>query len=181
MKVNKTLVLTGFMGAGKSTVGHTLSDRLSIPFIDLDREIERGENATIPEIFKSRGEVYFRDRERHYLSQILEGSPVVLSLGGGALQQDRNIELIRQNSILIYLKVPVDTLFQRLKNDINRPLLWDDEGQLQDESELRHRIEALIHERETSYRRANVTVPVLPEWNVNETTNEVIRIISEYA
>ncbi len=180
-KVKKTLVLTGFMGSGKSSVGQMLSDRLLIPFLDLDREIERGENTSIPEIFKNRGEVYFRELEHHYLSHIIEGSPIVLSLGGGALQQGRNIELIRKNSILIYLKVPADVLYQRLKNDRNRPLLRNEKGQLPGEAELLRRIVLLLEEREESYLQADVTVHIRPQWNIKETTNEVIRVLSEHA
>ena len=83
----RTLVMIGMMGAGKSSIGRRLANRLGMAFVDADSEIELAANATIPEIFEAHGEAYFRDGERRVIQRLLDGKPKVLATGGGAYIQ----------------------------------------------------------------------------------------------
>ena len=110
--------LVGFMGAGKSTVGRALADRLNWSFEDLDERIERREQRTVPEIFRILGEPAFRQAETAALTQVLEelpgGAARVIALGGGAFAQPANVELLRTARVpTIFLDAPVDELWRR--------------------------------------------------------------------
>lgn len=181
MNPKQTIVLTGFMGSGKSAVGRLLSERLGKPFRDLDTEIESGEEMSIPGIFNAKGEAHFRSLELRYLKQLLAASPLVLALGGGALKQQTVAELVQKHGILVYLKVPEDTLVRRLIKNTERPILLNEDGVMPQEPELRQKVRRLLAEREPLYRRCDVTVHVATHWSKDETTNEVIRILSQYA
>ena len=119
------IVLTGFMGAGKTTIGRMLSDDMRIPFVDLDERIVQIAGCPITEIFKKDGEETFRRMEHDVLKVVLEqpGSTVI-SLGGGVLTNPDNAGLLHESrSILCYLDVDPDTIWQRVKGDKSRPLL----------------------------------------------------------
>ena len=92
----KTIVLVGIMGAGKSTVGKILADRLGMRFIDADQEIERAAGCTITDFFEKYGEVEFRNGEERVISRILAGEPCVLATGGGAFMSEATRLLIKK-------------------------------------------------------------------------------------
>lgn len=120
------IVLMGYMGSGKSTIGKVLSLKKKTPFIDLDAYIEEKENLSIPEIFSSKGEIYFRKQESYYLEQVLTSNDnFVLSLGGGTPCYGRNLEFIKASTAYsIYLKASIPTIFNRVRNSQEkRPLL----------------------------------------------------------
>ncbi|PKQ45125.1 shikimate kinase [Confluentibacter flavum] len=121
------VILIGYMASGKSTIGKILANKLNYDFIDLDDYIEKKEQTTIVNIFKSRGEIYFRKLETAYLKAILEHkNNVVLSLGGGTPCYGNNMDVILSdtNSKSIYLKTSIPALVSRLKNEKSkRPLL----------------------------------------------------------
>lgn len=122
------IVLIGYMGSGKSTVGKVLAKQLQKDFIDFDKYIEAKENQKIPEIFKQKGEVYFRKKEAQYLGELLEdNSKAVVSLGGGTPCFGNNMQTIIETSPNVYyLKLSVDTLIDRLKPEKSyRPLIKD--------------------------------------------------------
>ena len=120
------ITLSGFMGAGKTTIGKILSEKLNVPFIDLDEEIEKETNLTIPEIFKRKGEEGFREIERQILIKNLhKKNDFVYALGGGAVANDASLKCVLQNSIPILLYGSVKLLFNRAKKEDNRPLLRD--------------------------------------------------------
>ncbi|HLV62903.1 shikimate kinase [Galbibacter sp.] len=122
------IVLIGYMGSGKSTVGKVLAKQLQKDFIDFDKYIEAKENQNIPEIFKQKGEVYFRKKEAQYLGELLEdNSKAVVSLGGGTPCFGNNMQTIIETSPNVYyLKLSVDTLIDRLKPEKSyRPLIKD--------------------------------------------------------
>ena len=119
------IVLLGYMGSGKSTVGKCLAAELKIPFLDLDDYIETGEKRSIPEIFEEKGELYFRRKEHFYLQEVLSvETDFVLSTGGGTPCYANNIEaLVSSTATVVYLKVPVIQLAKRLsKQKAQRPL-----------------------------------------------------------
>lgn len=120
---NKTIILTGMMGAGKSTVGTVLSRMLKLGFVDLDNLIEKTQNLTIPEIFKLYGEEKFRNMECETICSINPGQKLVISTGGGVVESKKNIEKLREIGRIYYLSAPYDVLYERIKDDTKRPLL----------------------------------------------------------
>ncbi len=120
------IVLLGYMGSGKSTVGKALSQRLDLRFIDQDAYIEEAEGSAIPELFESRGEIYFRKKEHHYLSEILDReNNFVLSTGGGTPCYGKNMEtILRATDHVVYLKLSINALVERLLGEkAERPLI----------------------------------------------------------
>lgn len=118
--------LVGPMGAGKSTIGKKLSQKLNAPFIDMDIVIVEQAKTDIPTIFAQYGEAYFRDLEHQCLAQILEeykDQTVVIAGGGGIAQRKDNAQLIKDNTCCLYLNLPVEIQYQRVKGDPNRPML----------------------------------------------------------
>lgn len=119
------IVLTGFMGSGKTYVGRALARALSLPFIDLDEVISQEARASIPEIFAAQGESGFRSLESEaFLEQLERPDPLVLAAGGGTLVQEGAIEAVRRaHALILYLDVPFDVALQRIGDDEQRPLL----------------------------------------------------------
>ena len=181
MEVRKLIVLTGFMGSGKSRIGLELAGRLELPFYDLDEVIEKEEKLEIPDIFRTKGEEYFRMAERNCFRSMLGHVPAVLALGGGAIQQEEIRDLLKRHAITVFLDVPGETLFERLTKDKKRPLLQDSQGKLLDDELLRKRIDELLSKREKHYLQADIRVPVQPHWSRQQTTNELIRLLREHA
>lgn len=117
------IVLVGLMGAGKTTIGRRVAQRLGVPFIDADHEIERAASCTIPEIFTRHGEAAFRDGERRVISRLLQGPPCVLATGGGAYMDARTRQMIRRNAVSIWLRCALPVLVRRVAGRTGRPLL----------------------------------------------------------
>ncbi len=120
----RTLVLVGLMGAGKSSIGRRLAQRLGVDFVDADSEIETAAGRTIPEIFEELGEATFRDGERRVIRRLLDDrTPHVLATGGGAFMADDTRAVIRDKGLSLWLKADLDTLYERVARRSNRPLL----------------------------------------------------------
>ena len=120
----RNIVLCGFMGSGKTTVGRKVARLTGLPFIDLDRYIEAQEGMTIPEIFAQHGEPYFRDLETKYVTEIsAREEGCVLSLGGGTVLRPENVEIIKRTGLLILLDTPFFRIVKNLSHSTNRPLL----------------------------------------------------------
>jgi len=119
----RSLVLIGLMGAGKTTVGRRLAQRLDLPFVDSDQEIETAAGLSIPEIFEAHGEDAFRDGEKRVIARLLHNGPQVLATGGGAYMADETREEIRGHGISIWLKADIEVLMERVGRRGNRPLL----------------------------------------------------------
>jgi len=146
----RTLVMIGMMGAGKSSIGRRLANRLGVPFVDADTEIELAANASISEIFDRHGEAYFRDGERRVIQRLLHDGPKVVATGGGAFIQPETRAAIQANAISIWLKADRDLLLSRVKRRNNRPLLRDG-----DPAEI---IDRLIAERYPIYAEAAIHI-----------------------
>jgi shikimate kinase len=131
LKLKRTpgIYLVGFMGCGKSTVGRALADELGWSFFDLDDEIEGGAGSTISEIFDTQGEPIFRALEAAALAKrvraVQSGRPQVIALGGGALMQDENFELIANNGVTVWLDAPYELIEKRVAAESHRPLARD--------------------------------------------------------
>lgn len=123
MPRSERLFLIGPMGAGKSTIGRLLSEQLSLPFMDLDREIEERSGASIPWIFDIEGEAGFRERESATLTDVLQAASLILATGGGCILSQENRQLLAQTGAVVYLRTSVEQQLQRTAKDKNRPLL----------------------------------------------------------
>lgn len=145
------LYLTGFMASGKTTVARVLADRLGWDFIDLDAEIEASENATIAQLFETRGEPEFRRIETEALKKITHkvdrGMPSVIALGGGSFAQPANVKLLETHGISIWLDCPFETVESRITDAESRPLARD-----------REQFRLLYEERRAAYGQANYRV-----------------------
>lgn len=120
---DRTLVLVGMMGAGKSSIGRRLAQRLGLPFTDADTEIEAAAGCTIPEIFAGYGEAEFRRGERRVIARLLEQPRHILATGGGAFMDESTRALILDKAIAVWLKADLDTLVARTARRQDRPLL----------------------------------------------------------
>ena len=121
--MKKSLVLTGMMGVGKSTIGRLLAKRLKIKFVDVDRIIEKNERKTIKQIFEENGEKYFRKLEKKITLKLLKNKKIVVALGGGAFINDEVRNKVLKTSVSIWLKVSLDKLHKRYRRNDKRPLL----------------------------------------------------------
>ncbi|MBT3703212.1 MAG: shikimate kinase [Alphaproteobacteria bacterium] len=121
--LDRSLVLVGLMGAGKSTIGRRLAARLDLPFVDADNEIEAAADCSIQEIFDEHGEDYFRDGERRVIERLLNGPVCVLATGGGAFMNQTTRELIKQKGRSLWLRADIEILVQRTSRRSHRPLL----------------------------------------------------------
>lgn len=138
------LILVGPMGAGKSTVGRQLAERLKMPFVDSDHEIERRTGVDIPTIFEYEGEAGFRERETLVIKELCQRTGIVLATGGGCVMRPENRECIKACGFVVYLKTSVRIQLRRTSRDRNRPLLQT--------SNPRARLEALLKVRDPLYR-----------------------------
>jgi len=152
--IRSHIVLIGFMGSGKTTVGKLLAKAINLEFIDMDSFIEKEQKSTIKEIFSNKGEAYFRKLESKALSKILSNSKKkVISTGGGAPCFLNNMEIIKSNSISVYLKVGSQRLVERLIQDTQRPLI-----QNKTDKELLTFVKDTLRERQKDYSQADITV-----------------------
>jgi shikimate kinase len=148
----RSIVLVGLMGSGKSTVGRRLAQRLGMPFADADDEIERAAGMTISDIFERFGEAHFRDGERRVIARLLAGKPRVLATGGGAFINAETRALILRDSLCIWLDADIETLVERVGRRSHRPLLKnrDPRAVLRELAEVRNPIYAEAHMRVSS-------------------------------
>ena len=149
------IFLIGFMGSGKTHWAKILADRLKLPLYDLDLEIINKEQRSIPEIFSTSGEEYFRVQERTILESLIdENESMVLSCGGGTPCFLNNIELMKKYGTVVWLNTHVDVLLQRLlREKAQRPLLKN-----VDDNELKGYIVRKLNERRMYYQQADVTI-----------------------
>jgi shikimate kinase len=148
--LKRTVALIGMMGAGKSTIGRRLANRLRAPFHDADSEIEAAAGCTINEIFARFGEAKFRDGERRVILRLLERPPHILATGGGAVLDPLTRTRIAENAISIWLRAPVDLLISRVERRNTRPLLKG--------GNAREKLERLLAEREPFYAQADIVI-----------------------
>jgi shikimate kinase len=125
LTVTKPIVLIGMMGAGKTSVGRHLAQKLALPFIDADSEIEAAAQATITEIFERDGEAVFRNGERRVIARLLDGPLCVLATGGGAFMAPETRSKIRERAVSVWLRADVELLARRVGRRRDRPLLND--------------------------------------------------------
>lgn len=121
--MRNNIYLVGMMGAGKTTIGRQLARRLKRRFVDVDHEVEARAGASIPTIFEHEGEAGFRKRESAVLEDLASHQGLVIATGGGVVMAPANRECLKRSGFVVYLNVPVQVLFERVRRDRNRPLL----------------------------------------------------------
>jgi len=152
------IVLIGYMGSGKSTIGKILASRMNYPFMDLDEQIEQSENLSIPEIFKQKGEIYFRKLENKVLKNLLSSAEnLVLATGGGTPCYADSLEFMLKSSdtVVVYLKTSIPVLSERLfESRSDRPLV----EHLESLEEMKTFIGIHLFERSYFYNQAELTI-----------------------
>ncbi len=160
------IILIGFMGSGKTTVGKRLSESLNIPFVDTDEEIEKTSNMKIADIFSKYGEVYFRDLETKEVRKLLKDTKrKVISVGGGLAVQERNQPYLKKMGTVIFLEAREENLIKRLTGDTTRPMLKG--------GDLKERIETLMKQRQEAYHRVADLHIKTDEKNIEEIVEEI--------
>jgi shikimate kinase len=147
---DRTIVLVGLMGAGKSSIGRRLASRLDMAFIDADDEITNAAGCSIEDIFELYGEEAFRDGERRVIARLLDAEPHVLATGGGAFLDGQTRKRIRERGISVWLRADLDIIHQRTSRRNHRPLLK--------KGDPRATLEKLMKERYPIYSEADVVV-----------------------
>ena len=148
--VDRSIVLVGLMGAGKTTVGRRLAAALGLPFVDADEEIERAAGLPVGEIFARLGEPEFRRGERRVIERLLQGPPHVLATGGGAFIDPETRALVKACGVSVWLRADIEVLLRRVEKRDTRPLLRG--------GDPRMIMQRLIAERYPLYAEADLTV-----------------------
>ena len=146
----KNIVLTGFMGTGKTVVARELARLLGMKVVDIDTEIEKTANMTIDEIFRQFGESRFREMETDVIKQVSENRDVIISTGGGAVLRKENMAALRKNGIIICLAATPETILKRTGTHKNRPLLLVEDPLT--------KIQELLQFRKPFYEKADVMI-----------------------
>lgn len=165
LSLPRTVALVGLMGAGKSAIGRRLAQRLGLPFVDADDEIERAAGCSISEFFERFGEQEFRNGERRVIARLLDGPPHVLSTGGGAYIDADTRKLMREKALTVWLRADLDVLFDRVKKRTHRPLLR--------QGDPRETLKRLMDQRYPIYAEADLVVESTAQ-PADRTTEQVI-------
>ena len=169
VRLKKTVAMIGMMGAGKTAIGLSLSRRLDVPFLDSDTEIETAANATIAEIFERDGEAFFRDREAQVIARLLDGTPSILSTGGGAFLREENRQAITERGVSVWLRADLELLWNRVKHKTTRPLLHTDNP--------RATLAEIQAKRDPIYALADLAVDADEAFSIEEMTDHVIEAL----
>jgi shikimate kinase len=168
---NHPIVLVGLMGAGKSSIGRRLAEKLNFPFVDADHEIEVAADKSIAEIFADHGEAYFREGERRVISRLIENGAQVLATGGGAFINNDTRERIAGHGVSVWLKADLPLLMKRVNKRADRPLLLNDNPQAV--------MQRLMDERYPVYAKADVTVESRDVQHT-QMVNDVIKMLAKW-
>jgi len=164
--------LIGMMGCGKSTIGKLLAQYFTdFKLIDTDEMIVKSESKDINTIFALKGENYFRDLETQILLKILKNDSQIISTGGGIIKSEANRKLLKENSLVIYLKADAATLFKRVKNNKERPLL--------NVENMQEKINILLNERTKFYEEAHIVIDTTNK-NIDIIQKEIVEKINKY-
>lgn len=166
--MNNTLVLTGMMGSGKTSIGKELARNLGVKFFDIDVEIEKKTDMKIKDIFKTKGENYFRKIEEEVCTSLIDGEKKVIALGGGAFLNNNIRQIVSKKALSIWIDINVKTLVKRIKQSRNiRPML--------NYEKLEDSVRNILKERTSTYKLANIRIEA-----TNMTKKKVANEIEKY-
>lgn len=154
LSCERTVVLVGMMGAGKTTIGRRLAPRLGLRFFDADEEIQRAAGMSVADLFAAHGEASFRAGEAQVIARLLSGPPHVLATGGGAIMNAETRRLIKTQAISVWIKADVDTLLKRATRRDSRPLLRS--------GDARETLTRLLDARAPLYAEADLVIESAP-------------------
>lgn len=164
----KNIYLVGFMATGKTAVGRELAKRLNKEFLDLDDLIEKKENIRIVDVFKEKGEPYFRKIESQVVKEVSQKSDLVVGCGGGAIVNEENLAILKNSGLIICLRADIDTILERSRATEQRPLLnvGDPQGRIKD----------LLKQREPFYNKSDHIIDTT-DLDINGVVDKIISIL----
>lgn len=169
MKLKKTVVMVGMMGAGKTAVGRALAAKIGVPFLDSDAEIVKAANMSIAEIFERDGEAFFRSKETQVIDRLLDEERGILSTGGGAFLAEGNRALISEKGVAVWLDADLDLLWQRVKHKDTRPLLRT--------ANPRQTLGEIFDARVPVYSKAELSVKADPNYSIEDMADRVLEAL----
>ena len=169
MKIKKNLILLGMMGVGKTGIGKYVARRLKINFFDIDKLIEKKNEMKITEIFKTKGEIYFRKEEEFVTIKYLNKERSIISLGGGGFINDKIRKKVLSECISVWLNVDLETIYARLKNSKKRPLIYKNNP---------NNIDKIFMERKKIYSLADHEINC-DNLNIKQISNKIIKLYEE--
>ncbi len=164
--MSKNIMLIGFMGTGKSTVSKQLSELTGRTEVDLDSYLVEKEGISISEMFEKFGENYFRDKETKYLLEVQQNSDLIVSCGGGIVVREENVKHMKENGVIILLTATPETVYERVKDSLDRPIL---NGNMNVEY-----IESLMEKRKNLYLSVADIIISTDGKSINEICSEVL-------
>ena len=162
----KNIFLIGFMGCGKSAVSAQMVKKHGMMIREMDEEIVEREGMSIPEIFETKGESYFRDVETNLLAEIAESKNQIVSCGGGAVLREENIQHMKKSGKVVLLTAKAETILERVKDDNNRPLLKGNKNV--------DFIQEMLNKRRPNYEKAADIIVETDEKSLDEICREII-------
>lgn len=168
------IFLCGFMGAGKTTIGKQLAQKMEQPFMDLDQFIEREQGNSISQIFRDKGEGVFRKAEKEALLHAISNFKGVIALGGGTLQNQLIVDHIKLNGLLIFIETPFSVIFERITKNAMRPLLLDNGGNPKSNDVLQAELKDLYKQRMPLYKQAVIHIDSSKFDNVDSLSDKLI-------
>jgi len=175
---NKIYYLTGFMAAGKSTIGPILANTLGWNFFDLDREIEKHEGMKIVELFEKKGEDYFRSIETDILKNLSNNEESIISLGGGAIASEVNFKIIKSSGKIIYLQSSPEIAYKRLRFKKDRPAFVFENVEVPTKEHFLERINQLLDSRKKYYEKCDFIVDT-DNQSVGKTVDVIAKFINQ--
>lgn len=169
MKLKKTVVMVGMMGAGKTAVGRALAAKIGVPFLDSDAEIVKAANMSIAEIFERDGEAFFRTKETQVIDRLLDEERGILSTGGGAFLAEGNRSLISKKGVAVWLDADLELLWQRVKHKDTRPLLRT--------ANPRQTLSDIFDARVPIYAKAELSVQADPNYSIEDMADRVLEAL----
>ena len=166
------IFIIGFMGSGKTTIAKKIKQITKMQFIDMDQEIVNRVGMSIPDIFKNKGEVFFRNLETNLLKEIQNKEGVVVSCGGGVVLKEENIVEMRKAGTVVLLKASPETVYRRVSQGTNRPIL---NGNMN-----RKYIKDLMKVRQEQYQRAAHIVVITDKKVVRQISQEIIELVKDW-
>ena len=178
-KLTQTIVLCGFMASGKTVTAKAIGGIIHSDFVDLDVQIEVDEGKSI-KIFRDHGEDYFRRIERRTMIEAVNKTPKIISLGGGALQNQELLDMIKAQSILIFIRPDFELLFRRLINNKKRPLVAYEWAKSRNPEIVKKSIKNLYLSRLSLYEQAHITQPVESNWSPYQVASKILNQVSQF-
>lgn len=167
------VILTGFMGTGKTSLGKLLATKLGRPFVDIDKKIEAEQKLSIPKIFEQFGEEHFRVLEKSAVKELSERRGLVIATGGGTVKDEENLQLLKNSGVLICLTTEPEEIFNRTARRGERPVL-DGGG-----DERLATIKKLLAERKNFYDRADYQVDTT-EWSPLQIIDDICKYLRQF-